>query len=91
MRRRARSAISHKRQAEITASTVSCGAMSSPHAARYDGSQLGAVLDCDNTASDASARYRYRSAENLALLVIAGRLNSPTGFFAAWPSRTRCL
>ncbi len=28
------------------------------HAARYDGSQLGAVLDRDNTASDVLGRYR---------------------------------
>ena len=38
------------------------------HAARYDGSQLGAVLDRDNTASDVSADTAYRSAANLALL-----------------------
>jgi transposase, IS5 family len=38
------------------------------HAARYDGSQLGAVLDPDNTASDVWADTAYRSAANLALL-----------------------
>jgi IS5 family transposase len=38
------------------------------HAARYDGSQLGAVLDRDNTASDVWADTAYRSAANLALL-----------------------
>jgi transposase, IS5 family len=38
------------------------------HAARYDGSQLGAVLDRDNSASDVWADTAYRSAANLALL-----------------------
>jgi IS5 family transposase len=38
------------------------------HAARYDGSQLGAVLDRDNTASDVWADTAYRSQANLALL-----------------------
>jgi hypothetical protein len=38
------------------------------HAARYDGSQLGAVLDRDNTASDVWADTAYRSVANLALL-----------------------
>ena len=38
------------------------------HAARYDGSQLGAVLDRDNTASDVWADTAYRQAANLALL-----------------------
>jgi transposase, IS5 family len=38
------------------------------HAARYDGSQLGAVLDRDNTASEVWADTAYRSAANLALL-----------------------
>ena len=38
------------------------------HAARHDGSQLGAVLDPDNTASDVWADTAYRSAANLALL-----------------------
>jgi transposase, IS5 family len=38
------------------------------HAARYDRSQLGAVLDRDNTASDVWADTAYRSAANLALL-----------------------
>jgi hypothetical protein len=38
------------------------------HAAAYDGGQLGAVLDRDNTASDVSADTAYRSAGNLALL-----------------------
>jgi IS5 family transposase len=38
------------------------------HAAAYDGGQLGAVLDPDNTASDVWADAAYRSAANLALL-----------------------
>lgn len=38
------------------------------HAARYDGSQLGAVLDRDNTSSDVWADTAYRSMANLALL-----------------------
>ena len=38
------------------------------HAAAYDGGQLGAVLDRDNTASDVWADTAYRSAANLALL-----------------------
>jgi hypothetical protein len=38
------------------------------HAARYDGSQLGAVLDRDNTASDVWAGTAYRSVANVALL-----------------------
>jgi transposase, IS5 family len=38
------------------------------HAARYDGSQLDAVLDRDNTASDVWADTAYRSMANLALL-----------------------
>jgi transposase, IS5 family len=38
------------------------------HAARYDGSQLGAVLDRDNTAGDVWADTAYRSAANLTLL-----------------------
>lgn len=38
------------------------------HAARHDGSQLCAVLDPDNTASDVWADTAYRSAANLALL-----------------------
>lgn len=38
------------------------------HAARYDGSQLSAVLDPDNTASDVWADTAYRSMANLALL-----------------------
>jgi IS5 family transposase len=42
------------------------------HAARYDGSQLGAVLDCDNTASDVWADTAYRSVANLALLERCG-------------------
>jgi IS5 family transposase len=37
-------------------------------AAAYDGGQLGAVLDPDNTASDVWADTAYRSAANLALL-----------------------
>ncbi|HEY3910533.1 MAG TPA: IS5/IS1182 family transposase, partial [Stellaceae bacterium] len=42
------------------------------HAARYDGSQLGAVLDRDNTASDVCADTAYRSAANPALLDCRG-------------------
>ena len=38
------------------------------HAAAYDGGQLGAVLDRDNTASDVWADTAYRSAANLAVL-----------------------
>jgi IS5 family transposase len=38
------------------------------HAAAYDGGQLGAVLDPDNTASDVWADTDYRSAANLAVL-----------------------
>jgi IS5 family transposase len=38
------------------------------HAATYDGGQLGAVLDRDNTASAVWADAAYRSAANLALL-----------------------
>jgi transposase, IS5 family len=38
------------------------------HAAAYDGGQLGAVLDRDNTASEVWADTAYRSAANLALL-----------------------
>jgi IS5 family transposase len=38
------------------------------HAAAYDGGQLGAVLDRDNTASEVWADTAYRSAVNLALL-----------------------
>jgi transposase, IS5 family len=38
------------------------------NAAAYDGGQLGAVLDRDNTASDVWADTAYRSAANLALL-----------------------
>ena len=38
------------------------------HAAAYDGGQLGAVLDRDNTASAVWADTAYRSAANLALL-----------------------
>jgi hypothetical protein len=38
------------------------------HATAYDGGQLGAVLDRDNTASDVWADTAYRSAANLALL-----------------------
>jgi hypothetical protein len=37
------------------------------HAAAYDGGQLGAVLDRDNTASEVWAAIAYRSAANLAL------------------------
>jgi transposase, IS5 family len=38
------------------------------HAAAYDGGQLGAVLDRDNTASEVWADTAYRSAANLALI-----------------------
>jgi transposase, IS5 family len=38
------------------------------HAAAYDGGQLGAVLDRDNTASDVWADTAYRSAANLTLI-----------------------
>jgi transposase, IS5 family len=38
------------------------------HAAAHDGSQLGTVLDRDNTASDVWADTAYRLAANLALL-----------------------
>ena len=38
------------------------------HAAAYDGGQLSAVLDRDNTASDVWADTAYRLAANLALL-----------------------
>jgi transposase, IS5 family len=38
------------------------------HAAAYDGGQLGAVLDRNNTASDVWADTAYRSAANLVLL-----------------------
>jgi len=38
------------------------------HAAAYDGGQLGAVLDTDNTASDVWADTAHRSAANLDLL-----------------------
>jgi transposase, IS5 family len=38
------------------------------NAAAYDGGQLGAVLDRDNTASDVWADTAYRSPANLALL-----------------------
>jgi transposase, IS5 family len=43
------------------------------HAAAYDGGQLGAVLDRDNTASDVWADTAYRSAANLVLLERRGR------------------
>jgi IS5 family transposase len=43
------------------------------HAAAYDGGQLGAVLDRDNTASAVWADTAYRSAANLALLERRGR------------------
>ena len=42
------------------------------HAARHDGSQLGAVLDPDNTASDVWADSAYRSRANLALIARRG-------------------
>jgi IS5 family transposase len=38
------------------------------HAARHDGTQLGAVLDPENTASDVWADTAYRSRANLGLL-----------------------
>jgi hypothetical protein len=38
------------------------------HAAAYDGGQLGAVLDRNNTASEVWADTAYRSAVNLTLL-----------------------
>lgn len=38
------------------------------HATRHDGSQLGAILDPQNTASDVWADTAYRSKANLALL-----------------------
>jgi transposase, IS5 family len=44
------------------------------HAAAHDGGgQLGAALDCDNTASDIWDDTAYRSALNLALLKRRGR------------------
>lgn len=42
------------------------------HAARHDGSQLGAVLDADNTASDVWADTAYRSRVNPALIARRG-------------------
>jgi IS5 family transposase len=42
------------------------------HTATYDGGQLGAVLDRDNTPSAVWADTAYRSAANLALLERAG-------------------
>ena len=42
------------------------------HAARHDGSQLGAMLDPANTARDVWADTAYRSASNLALLARRG-------------------
>lgn len=42
------------------------------HAARHDGSQLGAVLDPDNTAADVWADTAYRSKANLALIARRG-------------------
>ena len=44
------------------------------HAARHDGSQLGAVLDTQNTASEVWADTAYRSKANLALLGRRGLL-----------------
>ena len=44
------------------------------HAARHDGSQLGAVLDPANTASDVWADTAYRSRANLALIDRRGRV-----------------
>jgi len=42
------------------------------HAARHDGSQLGAVLDPQNTASDVWADSAYRSRANLGTLIRRG-------------------
>jgi transposase, IS5 family len=42
------------------------------HAARHDGSQLGAVLDADNTASEVWADTAYRSRANLVLIARRG-------------------
>ena len=42
------------------------------HAARHDASQLGAVLDPDNTASDVRADCAYRSQANLTLIARRG-------------------
>jgi transposase, IS5 family len=42
------------------------------HAARHDGSQLGAVLDPQNTASDVWADTAYRSRANLGTLIRRG-------------------
>lgn len=42
------------------------------HAARHDGSQLGAVLDAANTASNVWADTAYRSAANLVLIARRG-------------------
>lgn len=42
------------------------------HAARHDGSQLGAVLDPDNTAGDVWADTAYRSKANLGLIARRG-------------------
>ena len=44
------------------------------HAARHDGSQLGALLDSGNTAGDVWADTAYRSAANLALIGKRGLL-----------------
>jgi transposase, IS5 family len=44
------------------------------HAARHDGSQLGAVLDPQNTASDVWADTAYRSRANLELIERRGRV-----------------
>lgn len=44
------------------------------HAARHDGSQLGALLDPQNTASDVWADTAYRSRGNLALVERRGRV-----------------
>jgi transposase, IS5 family len=42
------------------------------HAARHDGSQLGAVLDPENTASDVWADTAYRSRANIGTLLRRG-------------------
>ena len=64
------------------------------HAAAYDGGQLGAVLDRDNTASEVWADTAYRSAANLALLERRGlrpqfQRKKPRGKADAGASRPR--
>jgi transposase, IS5 family len=80
-RRDTASGVGHKRQIEIAVPAFGyknhigidrtfgfLRRYSVTHAAAYDGGQLGAVLDRDNTASDVWADTAYRSAANLALL-----------------------